>query len=61
MTTLSEKEINSFLKILEKDKKAAAKHTKEEAEAALKRIGILTKKGNVAYPYKGLFVKKAKA
>ncbi len=58
---MSEKEINSFLKLLEKEKKAAAKHTKEEAEAFLKRVGILTKKGNVAFPYKDVFISKAQA
>jgi hypothetical protein len=55
---MSEKEINNFLKLLEKEKKAAAKHTKAEADAFLKRIGILTKRGNIASPYKDVFISK---
>ncbi len=58
---MSQKEINNFLKLLEKEKKAAAKHTKAEAEAFLKRVGILTKKGKVAFPYKDIFIPKEQA
>jgi hypothetical protein len=49
---MNEKDLNEFLAILKKE--AKRKVTKEEAEATLKRIGILTKKGNVAKPYKDI-------
>ena len=58
---MSEKEINNFLKLLEKERKIAAKHTKAEAEAFLKKVGILTKKGNIAFPYKEVFIAKERA
>jgi hypothetical protein len=58
---MSEKEINIFLRLLEKEKKAASKHTKAEAEAFLKTVGVLTKYGNVAKPFKSICIPKGQA
>ena len=55
---MSEKEINSFLHLLEKEKKIAAKHTKAEAEAFLKTVGVLSKNGTVANPFKSICIPK---
>lgn len=56
---MSEKEIELFIKLLEKEYKAASKRTKEEAELVLKQIGILTPSGKNAKPYKHLCTLKS--
>ena len=54
---MNDKDLMEFIALLKKESKR--KITKEEAEDRLKRAGILTKKGNVAYPYKDiLFIPK---
>ncbi len=55
---MNEQDFIKFLKILEKEKKAAAKRTKEESIAFLHAVGILTKSGKVAKPYKNLCIPK---
>ena len=56
---MNEKDLKEFLALLKKEVKR--KITKEEAVAFLKTAGILTKKGNVAKPYKDIcsFPKRA--
>jgi len=58
---MSESDINEFYQLLLKEKKKAETSTKEEAHAFLKRVGILTRKGNIAKPYDQIWKLKAKA
>lgn len=58
---MSEKDLHNFLRLLEKERKNASKHTKEEADAFLKTIGVLTKNGNVAEPFKNICIPKSQA
>ncbi|MEO8147296.1 MAG: hypothetical protein ABI723_06655 [Bacteroidia bacterium] len=55
---MNEREINQFLKILEKEKRAAAKHTKAQALAFLQSIGVFTKNGNPSKQYKSICIPK---
>ena len=58
---MSEQHYIELMKILEKEKKAAAKRTKEESIAFLHSAGILTKSGRLAKPYKNLCIPKEQA
>ncbi|HRP91084.1 MAG TPA: hypothetical protein PKX92_13715 [Edaphocola sp.] len=58
---MNEQDIIKFLKILEKEKEAIATKTKEESIAFLRSVGILTKSGKVAKPYKNLCIPKEQA
>jgi hypothetical protein len=58
---MSDREINSFLKILEKRKKTAEKHTKAQSLVFLHSIGIMTKNGNPTKRYKNICIPKDQA
>ncbi len=55
---MTNKEIEEFYQHLLKEKEMAENETKEEADAFLKRVGILTKSGNVAKPYNQIWKRK---
>ena len=49
---MNEKEQMEFLAMLKKESEKTP--TKEEADAFLKRMGFLTKKGKIAKPYRNI-------
>jgi hypothetical protein len=58
---MNEQDLKKFLKILEKEKQAVSKHTKEQSIAILHSIGVLTKNGNPTKRYKDLCIPKEQA
>ena len=58
---MSKIELDNFLLILEKEKKAAISNTKQQSEAFLRGIGLLDKKGKITKPYREICIQRSQA